>query len=594
MYPNRVKKTLVILMASLLTCTGLFPQNGTGRNFAHAEGPAVPDPGTLAPRSALKPYPTRESALAGGESPYILEPGSWAREEGPDYVSWKTRVKIPGEFDGRVTILRIEGATVCVDVAVNGNDAGFSILGVTRAEFDITDYIQPYYNTIEIRASKEPGSPAEILRRIENHRTDDIPGIRSVQLISQPPVRIDNISAETSVEPDGRGLLSLSVVMNSRLRNPANHTVSYELISPGGGVVSLGSRELATGRMSVDTLRFSATIPGISPWNHETPRLYTLVVRNRTNGRDAEFIPVKIGFRTVSFAENRLAINGMPVPLAARVAGYGRGGEETAGMLAELKFRGINCVIVPGYPQPDRFYDICDSIGMYVCDVADIDTSAGPREIIPGGNPSNDPGWKGIYVARALSMYRTSELHSSVIAFSPAWKAGNGYCLYEAYLALKSAERHRPVVYPDGGGQWNDDRVGLGLNSGGIAPPRILIHGRNVRDTGEAIVTNNFSLTTVRGYAVYAVKQRNGVKSTGCVPVNIAPGESFPVKVPQEKMESVKTNRSVDIYIYMPEGVYYTGGQCGDSVSEIPPAVKKFAASIPQLANMSVVAMQTF
>jgi beta-galactosidase/beta-glucuronidase len=50
--------------------------------------------------------------------------------------------------------------------------------------------------------------------------------------------------------------------------------------------------------------------------------------------------------------------------------------------------------------------------------------------------PSNNPEWKNTYLQRAESAYHSTKLHPSVVMFSLAYKAQNGICLYESYLAM--------------------------------------------------------------------------------------------------------------------------------------------------------------
>jgi hypothetical protein len=62
--------------------------------------------------------------------------------------------------------------------------------------------------------------------------------------------------------------------------------------------------------------------------------------------------------------------------------------------------------------------------------------------------------------------------------FAPAHDgSGNGYNLYESYLALKRVERDRPVAYPSGG-EWNDDAV-----TSGDSRPAVVVETRHLRDT---------------------------------------------------------------------------------------------------------------
>ena len=78
-----------------------------------------------------------------------------------------------------------------------------------------------------------------------------------------------------------------------------------------------------------------------------------------------------------------------------------------------------------------------------------------------GGNPSNDPAWRGAYLERAETSYHTAKRHPSVVAFSLARRAANGICLYETYLAMKRHGDRRPFLYPEAAGEWNADTLPL-------------------------------------------------------------------------------------------------------------------------------------
>ncbi len=408
----------------------------------------------LAPRSALVPYPSREAALAGNReaSPWYMGLADWNKDTLEGDTRYSARVKIPRSWEGRAVILRTGGVTGSFGVEVNGIAAGESQSGMSRAEFDITPLCRQDYNDIAITILGN--SPA---REVENHRDHSEPAIERAALISQPMVSIRDIVAESSVNGT-TGRLSLSIIMNSRLRNPKECTVSYELISPEGKVVAQASRRLTTGRMSEDTLRFAASIPDVKRWNHRSPHLYTIVAKTLHEGRYTEHIAAEVGFRSVSHLGGRLFIDGEEIAIRDTVFGWQGSRASTEAGLRELRERGYNCVKVPGYPQPDDFYSACDEVGMYVCDVADVNTSAGPREITRGGNRSNDPAWLGVFLSRAMEMFRCSRIHPSVVMLCPAAGSPNGYCLYESYLALKEASG-LPVVYPDAAGQWNNDGV---------------------------------------------------------------------------------------------------------------------------------------
>ena len=89
-------------------------------------------------------------------------------------------------------------------------------------------------------------------------------------MLSQPSVRIHDLFAETSVD-GGYGYVALDIVMQSILLNPKEYTVCYELLDPKGEVVAMSQKDIVTGMLSRDTVRFTVRIPDPLVWNHETP-----------------------------------------------------------------------------------------------------------------------------------------------------------------------------------------------------------------------------------------------------------------------------------------------------------------------------------
>lgn len=540
------------------------------------------------PRGNITPYHSRQTAIAGdpAESRWVLrEYEPWQSEETGEYVRMTTRYKVPRAWSGRSVIFRVEDVPLPFMVELNGAPAGYAQAGMGRTEFDLTSLLQPDYNEITVVIYKNAATEA-----IENHRPHDKPAFRDACMIATPRIRINDIVAATAVEEDGRGTLALAVAMKSSMRNPYEYLVSYELLSPAGDVVASGYRDLTTDWFSEDTLRYAVTLRDVKPWNHETPNLYTLVVRSFHEGRNVEFVARKIGFRSVSYRDGALMVNGRPTKLTNFPMGYMGNDESTEAELRKLKKASINGVTVPGYPQPDAFYDICDRLGMYVCDVADVDTGKQSREITVGGNPSNDPEWAGAYVERAVAAYRHSQLHPSVVLYSPARNALNGYCLYESYNALKALEKSRPIHYPHAGGQWNSDRIDF---VSAVKAGEIITAGSAAGEGASISVTNAYELTQVEGYAVYAIKQRGRIKAVGSEPVKIAPGLSAVIELSAEKVAEAAGASSVEVFVYTPDNVWDNAEGPG-AEHKAPDWSKIKDNGLPSLAGMTVVSATEF
>ena len=128
----------------------------------------------------------------------------------------------------------------------------------------------------------------------------------------------------------------------------------------------------------------------------------------------------------------------------------------TLAELKALKAKGNN-TICPDYPQPGWFYDLCDELGLYVIDCANINAPEKRDDRKVGGTPSNDPSLADEYLERVKAMYYRSRNFTCVIAYSLGGPSGNGYNMYKAYQWLKSVEKSRPVIYSDTDGEWNSD-----------------------------------------------------------------------------------------------------------------------------------------
>ncbi len=201
-----------------------------------------------------------------------------------------------------------------------------------------------------------------------------------------------------------------------------------------------------------------------------------------------------------------------------------------------MRGEGVGGVMLRGAPPSREFYAVCDSLGIYVASRADIDTRAAGESRAVGGNPSNDPAWEAAYLDRVLAMYHTSKNHPSVSVFSLGSEAANGYNLYESYLALKRLERHRPVIYTDGGGEWNSDlaegQLSATAGADGTGADWLTLEVVNVAE-GRFRLSNSRRITPFTGEAAYRIVMgRRNVVSSGTVPVEVLPGGTVEFTAP--------------------------------------------------------------
>ena len=165
-------------------------------------------------------------------------------------------------------------------------------------------------------------------------------------------------------------------------------------------------------------------------WNAENPYLYTLVIEE-----EGEFIPVKIGFRTQSVSEKgELLINGVSVKLKGvnrhdtdPFNGYTQTEAQIRAELLKMKELNINCIRTSHYPPPPVFLELCDELGFYVIDEADMETHGFGKRVGKSGYdpddiwPCRDPQWEKAFLDRAERLFQRDKTHTCVVM----WSLGN-------------------------------------------------------------------------------------------------------------------------------------------------------------------------
>ena len=197
---------------------------------------------------------------------------------------------------------------------------------------------------------------------------------------------------------------------------------------------------VAADRPGVATVKGTLTEPSV--WTTEAPFLYTLVVSLHTHLHDAQSgskalhaRASKVGIRKVSIGgpDNMLRINDAPVTIAGINrhefnASTGRA-VTRASMRADavlLKKLNFNAVRSAHYPQHPYWLQVCDEVGMYVIDEANIETHGFQVLGQPVGYLSNLPEWEAALTARVTRMLERDKNHPCVIGWSLGNESGYG------------------------------------------------------------------------------------------------------------------------------------------------------------------------
>jgi beta-galactosidase len=200
-----------------------------------------------------------------------------------------------------------------------------------------------------------------------------------------------------------------------------------------------------------------ANLKNPAKWTAETPNLYTLVLTlNDTNGNVVEADSCKVGFRKIETRGGQLLVNGQPIKLRGvnrheidPDTGYTMSDARMLQDITLMKQDNINAVRTCHYPDDPRWYELCDRLGLYVLDEANICTH-GTRGFL-----ANTPSWVGVFLDRAERLAERDKNHPSVIIWSMANESGYGPNFAAVSGWLHEFDPTRPVHYE--GAQTTND-----------------------------------------------------------------------------------------------------------------------------------------
>ena len=363
------------------------------------------------------------------------------------------------------TFLRFEGVMSAFYVWINGHRVGYSQGSMEPSEFNITPYLKNGENQIAIEVYKY--SDGSYLEDQDFWRFGGIH--RDVLLYHTPDVRIRDVAVRASMDgvlqinpqfsvynaETGDGYRLVASLMDGSCQVCCDTVAVSEVLNLAHKAARMnewfpqrGHRKFARMEMHVDNPRL---------WSVEHPNLYTLLLQlKNADGKTVENVTQQVGFRTIAIKGGQLLINGEPI----KIRGVNRHEHDpyTARVMTEermlqdlrlMKQANINAVRLAHYPNCPRWYELCDSMGMYVMDEADCETH-GLR-----GTLASTPDWGNAFLDRAIRMAERDKNHPSIIF----WSLGNesGYGPNHAAMSawLHEFDSTRPVHYE--GAQGNPD-----------------------------------------------------------------------------------------------------------------------------------------
>lgn len=359
--------------------------------------------------------------------------------------------------DGRV-FLRFDGVQSAFYVWINGEKVGYSQGSMEQSEFDVTNYLAEKQNIIAVEVYKY--SDGSYLEDQDMWRLGGIQ--RNVTLFHTPDLRISDLVIKTIPDKAYRNFTIeidpvLSVYNSEKGKGYYVRAVVDQLFDVRTNAADVLNSDYKAALMNEwnpqrgprKTGRLKAEVKDPLKWTAETPNLYSLnVTLEDSAGKVLERVKRKIGFRSVEIRNGQMLINGKPI----RLRGVNRHEHDQilgkvmseALMLKDIllmKQANINAVRTCHYPNVTRWYELCDSIGLYVMDEADIEEH-GLR-----GKLASDPDWAPAFLDRTIRMAERDKNHPSVVIWSLGNEAGYGPNFAACSAWLKDFDPTRPIHY---------------------------------------------------------------------------------------------------------------------------------------------------
>ena len=354
---------------------------------------------------------------------------------------------------GRV-VIHVGGAESVHAVYVNGEFAGYGTDSRLPSEYDVTDYVRGGDNDLAIVVVRYSASSY-----IEDQDQWWMAGLhRSVWVEARPTVHLADVPVRTGYdEASGIGEVAASAVVDFGSAPAPGWVVRARLTDPDGrqvGVVQQAPVPFEHARPYLFS-GFSTTatweVPEALAWTADTPHCYAVTFELLDpRGRVRQEERQRVGIRSVEVRDRQLLVNGRPI----WVFGVNRHDhhpdrgkavtrDDLRADLALMRAHNITAVRTSHYPNDSAFYDLCDELGFYVVDEANIECHGYNRSLC------NDERYRSAWLDRGARMVTRDRNHPSVIL----WSLGNesGYGTNHDALAgwIRRADATRPLHYED-------------------------------------------------------------------------------------------------------------------------------------------------
>lgn len=334
--------------------------------------------------------------------------------------------------------LNFEGVDSCFYLYINQQFVGYSQVSHMTSEFNITRYLTDGSNTITVMVLK--WCDGTYLEDQDKWRMSGI--FRDVYLLERPSGCLWNYMVSTDLSKDRK-------CAHIKLKTSSDIDATVKLIDKLDKLIFTGA--LSHGETDI-------TILNPILWNAENPYLYKMIIET-----PQEIIGENIGIRKIYVKDGCVFLN----DVAIKIQGVNRHDSDPitgaciskAQMLNDLllmKKHNMNGIRTSHYPNAPVFTQLCDELGFYLIDEADVESHG---SVEASHTLDNNGDYSGIALTANLEIFRKAILdrvelmverdrnRPSILFWSLGNESGYSKTMEEAANYIKATDASRPVHY---------------------------------------------------------------------------------------------------------------------------------------------------
>jgi len=310
----------------------------------------------------------------------------------PCGIGWyRKSFVLPDSLKAKRVVIQFDGVYMNSKVYLNGHFLGQYPYGYTTFQIDLTAHLQfgkPNVLAVRVDNSLQPSSRwysgSGIYRNVWLMTTNQVHFDNAAGVfVSYPAVNKDNAELKIQYKICANAFPTSDFQwwrrnISSNVRVTKVATISSFLFDAKGKMVAKGSTTQNIGDFADTTFAQTIALKNPSLWSATHPVTYTLKTTLEYDGKVMDDYSTKIGIRSIEFTpEKGMLVNGIQEKIKGVCLHQDAGSLGVAvpigvweQRLLKLKEMGANAVRLSHHPFAPEFYDLCDSLGLYVMDEA--------------------------------------------------------------------------------------------------------------------------------------------------------------------------------------------------------------------------------